>query len=37
MTTKEWLLKIARAVEGWPTMPKDDVGAMFISTPDDWV
>ena len=34
MTTREWLLKIAKAVEDWPTMPKDDVAvAISVSTP----
>ena len=31
---KEWLLKIADAVEKWPTMSKDDVkAAMPVTTP----
>jgi hypothetical protein len=34
MTTREWLLKIAKAVEDWPTMPRDDVAvAISVSTP----
>ena len=34
MMTRDWLLKIAKAVEDWPTMPKDDVAvAMSVSTP----
>jgi hypothetical protein len=34
MTTKEWLLKIAQAVEDWPTIRADDVEAwMAVSTP----
>ena len=33
MMTKKWLMKIAEAVENWPTMPKDDVGAIFVDTP----
>jgi hypothetical protein len=34
MTTRQWLLKIAKAVEDWPTMSKDDVAvAMAVSTP----
>lgn len=32
--TREWLLKIAKALEDWPTMTKDDVAvAMTVSTP----
>jgi hypothetical protein len=34
MTTKEWLLKIAQAVEDWPTMSQDSVEAwMAVSNP----
>jgi hypothetical protein len=34
MTTREWVLKIAQAVEDWPTMPQDSVEvAMSVSTP----
>ncbi len=34
MTTRQWLLKIAKAVEDWPTMSKDDVEvAISVSTP----
>jgi hypothetical protein len=34
MTTREWLLKIARAVEDWPMMPQDNVEvAISVSTP----
>jgi hypothetical protein len=31
---REWLLKIAKAVEGWPTMRKDDAEvAISVSSP----
>ncbi len=34
MTTKEWVLKIASAVEHWSTMPRDSVEvAMSVETP----
>ena len=34
MTTKQWLMKIAEAVEKWPTLPKDSVEvAMAVTTP----
>jgi hypothetical protein len=33
MTTREWLLKIAQAVEDWHTLPQDSVEvAMVVST-----
>ena len=32
--TRRWLMKIAQAVEDWPTMPRDSVEvAMAVSTP----
>jgi hypothetical protein len=38
MMTKEWLLKIAQAIEDWPAMLMDDVAvAMSVSTPADAV
>lgn len=34
MTTKEWVLRIASAVEQWPTMLRDSVEvAMSVQTP----
>jgi len=34
MMTRKWLLKIAKAVEDWLTMPKDDAAvAISVSTP----
>ncbi len=34
MTTKEWMLKIAEAVEAWPAMRQDNVEVwMAVSTP----
>ncbi len=34
MMTRKWLLKIAKAVEDWSTMPKDDAAvAISVSTP----
>ena len=32
--TAKWLMKIAQALENWPTMPRDDAGkAISTSTP----
>jgi hypothetical protein len=34
MMTRQWLMKIAKAVEDWPTMSRDDVAvAMSVPTP----
>ena len=34
-TVREWLLEVAKAVEGWPTLPKDDAAvAISVSSPN---
>jgi hypothetical protein len=30
-TLREWLLKIAKAVEEWNTMPKDDAAVRIVN------